>query len=80
VLALEPEQRLPYRLAAHRITHGEVLLSHIISRRQPTAQDIRTQVLVDIVAEKHRKVPSDVANVAVVKYHVKPQRLEIGVV
>src|SRR5215475_4659722 len=33
MLALEPQKRLAHRLAAHRITFGELLLAHIITWR-----------------------------------------------
>src|SRR5437763_10356062 len=53
VLALEPQQRLTHRLAADRIALGELLLAHIIARREPASQDIRAKVFVDIVTQQH---------------------------
>ena len=54
MLALEPQQRLAHRLAAHRIALGEVLLAHIIAGRQAACQNISAQAFVDIIAQKHR--------------------------
>jgi hypothetical protein len=50
MLALQPQQRFPHRLAAHRIALGEVLFAHIIAWRKVTRQNISAEVFVDIVA------------------------------
>ena len=57
MLALEPQQRLAYRLAAHRITFGELLLAHIIAGCQRTGQDISPQPFIDVIAQKHANFP-----------------------
>ena len=71
MLALEPQQRLAHRLAADRIALGELLLPHIIAGRQTAGQNIRAQVFIDIVAQKHRNFLEYAIIFAVVKYHVK---------
>ncbi len=71
MLALQPQQRLSHRLAADGVAFGKLLLAHIIARRQPAGQNIRTEVFVDIVAQKHRNFPGRCPNLAAVKYHVK---------
>jgi hypothetical protein len=53
VLALEPQQRLAHRLAAHCIAFGELLFAHIITRRQAAGQDISAEQFVDIFPQKH---------------------------
>ena len=50
MLARKPEQRLAYRMAAHRIAFGELLFAHIITRCQPAGKNISTQAFVDIIA------------------------------
>jgi hypothetical protein len=76
MLALEPQQRLAHRLAADRVTLGELLFPHFIAGRQTTGQNIRSQVFIDIIAQKHRNFLEYLISFAVVKYHVKSKRLE----
>ena len=54
VFALQPQQRLPHRLAADRIALGELLLAHIIAWRQATGQNISPEAFIDVIAQKHR--------------------------
>ena len=71
MLALEPQQRFPDRLTADGIPLGEVLLAHIIARREMARQNIRPEAFVDIIAQKHRNSFYPANYLAVVKYHVK---------
>ena len=57
MLALEPQQCLAHRLAAHRIALGKLLLPHIIAGSKAACQNIRPEVFIDIVAQKHRICP-----------------------
>ena len=57
MLALEPQQRLAHRLPAHGVALGKLLLPHIIAGRQTACQNIRSQVFIDIIAQKHRMSP-----------------------
>jgi len=71
MLALEPQQRLPHRLAAHGIAFGQLLFAHIIARGEVTCQNIRAQAFVDIIAQKHQVSFYAGPYLAAVKYHVK---------
>ena len=71
MLALQPQQGLAHRLAADGIALGELLLAHIIARRQAAGQNIRPQAFINIVTQKHHFSLDRSANLAVVKYHVK---------
>jgi len=70
MLALEPEQasRTGWRLT-HKL--GELLLAHIIAGRQAACENIRAEVLVDIIAQKHRIFSPPAEIWQSVKYHVK---------